>query len=75
MSAKVSITLDDEVLRFVDTRSNNRSSFINEILWREKQRILLEELEQAYIEQSADPEFQAECQVWEAVVHDGLADA
>jgi metal-responsive CopG/Arc/MetJ family transcriptional regulator len=32
MSAKVSITLDREVLEFVDRSSQNRSQFINEIL-------------------------------------------
>mgnify|MGYP001803008518 CR=1 FL=1 len=33
MSKKVSITLDDEVLAFVDQLASNRSSFINNILW------------------------------------------
>ncbi len=73
MSAKVSITLDDAVLSFVDERADNRSSFINAILAREQQRILLEELAQAYTEQSADPEFQAEFAVWDVTVSDGIA--
>lgn len=33
MSKKVSITLDDEVLDFVDQLANKRSSFINDVLW------------------------------------------
>ncbi|NJM45448.1 MAG: hypothetical protein HC860_04165 [Alkalinema sp. RU_4_3] len=74
MSTKVSITLDDDVLSFIDARATtNRSSFINEVLWREKQRILLQELEAAYSEQSADPDFQAEVSLWDATVADGLA--
>jgi hypothetical protein len=73
MSAKVSITLDDAVLRFVDERADNRSSFINAILAREQQRIFLEELAQAYTDQSADPEFQTEFEVWDITVSDGIA--
>ena len=72
MSKKVSITLDEEVLDFVDRVASNRSSFINEILSREKKRIFKQELEAAYREQGNDPEFQAEIEVWDAAVGDGL---
>ena len=72
MSKKVSITLDEEVLDFVDRVASNRSSFINEILSREKKRIFKQELEAAYREQGNDPEFQAEIEVWDATVGDGL---
>jgi len=36
MSKKVNITLDDEILDFIDQLSSDRSSFINDILWKEK---------------------------------------
>jgi hypothetical protein len=73
MSTKVSITLDDDVLSFIDGRAaNNRSGFINEVLWREKQRIFLQELDAAYSEQSADPDFQAEVSIWDVTIADGL---
>jgi len=72
MSTKVSITLDDEVLDFVDRSTSNRSSFINNLLWQEKRRIFLQELEDAYKDQANDPEFQAEIAVWDIVVGDGL---
>jgi hypothetical protein len=76
MSAKVSITLDDAVLSFIDARADNRSSFINAILAREQQRIFIEELAEAYVEQSADPAFQMEFAVWDVTVSDGIpADA
>jgi metal-responsive CopG/Arc/MetJ family transcriptional regulator len=58
MSKKVSITLDDEVLSFVDRLAGNRSSFINDILWKEKRRIFMQELEDAYKEQVNDPVFE-----------------
>ncbi len=72
MSKKVSITLDDEVLDFVDQLACNRSSFINEVLWKEKKRIFMQELADAYKQQVSDPELQAEISVWDVTVGDGL---
>ncbi len=72
MSKKVSITLDDEVLTFVDRLASNRSSFINDILWKEKQRIFMKELEDAYKEQLNDQDFQEEIAVWDVTVGDGI---
>lgn len=71
-SKKVSITLDDDVLDFVDQLASNRSSFINDILQQEKRRIFMKELENAYKDQANDTEFQAEVSVWEITVGDGL---
>lgn len=65
MSAKVSITLDAEVLEFVDRSSKNRSQFINEILSQEKKRQALKELEDAYTELANDLEYQTETRLWE----------
>jgi hypothetical protein len=72
MSKKVSITLDDEVLSFVDRLAGNRSSFINDILWKEKRRIFMQELEDAYKEQVNDPMFQEEISLWDVTAEDGL---
>jgi metal-responsive CopG/Arc/MetJ family transcriptional regulator len=72
MSAKVSITLDKTVLEFVDRSSQNRSQFINEILSREQKRQLLQELEDAYIELADDSEYQAEIELWDVTVGDGI---
>ncbi|NEP46034.1 MAG: hypothetical protein F6K35_45260 [Okeania sp. SIO2H7] len=72
MSKKISITLDDEVLNFVDGRASNRSSFINRVLREEKRRILMQELADAYQEQANDPDFQQEVSVWDVTVGDGL---
>ncbi|MGD1941578.1 MAG: hypothetical protein ACFB0G_09700 [Leptolyngbyaceae cyanobacterium] len=72
MSKKVSITLDDEVLEFVDQLASNRSSFINDVLWQEKKRIFMKELADAYQDQANDPEFQQEMSVWDIAVGDGL---
>ena len=72
MSKKVSITLDDEVLSFVDRLAGNRSSFINDILWKEKKRIFMQELGNAYKEQVNDPIFQEEISLWDVTAADGL---
>jgi metal-responsive CopG/Arc/MetJ family transcriptional regulator len=72
MSAKVSITLDEEILDFVDRSSQNRSQFINQILSKEKKRQFLQDLEDAYIELANDPEYQAEIELWDVVVGDGI---
>jgi hypothetical protein len=72
MSKKVSITLDNEILSFVDRLASNRSSFINDILWKEKQRIFMKELEDAYKEQANDLVFQEEISIWDITVEDGL---
>lgn len=72
MSKKVSITLDDEILHFVDSIASNRSSFINDVLWKEKKRIFMQELADAYKDQADDPEFQAESSVWDVTMEDGL---
>ncbi|MDY6939200.1 MAG: hypothetical protein SWY16_16210 [Cyanobacteriota bacterium] len=72
MSKKISITLDDEILDFVDLITGNRSSYINELLWQEKRRILMKELEEAYTSQANDPEFLEEMSIWDITAGDGL---
>jgi predicted transcriptional regulator len=72
MSKKVSITLDDEVLNFVDRLASNRSSFINDVLLREKSRIFMHELAEAYKEQANDLELQEEISIWDVTADDGL---
>jgi metal-responsive CopG/Arc/MetJ family transcriptional regulator len=72
MSAKVSITLDEEVLEFVDRSSQNRSQFINEILSKAKKIQLLKELEDAYTELANDPEYQSEIKLWDITAGDGI---
>jgi len=75
MSKKVSITLDDDILSFVDNLASNRSSFINDVLWQEKQRVFLKELKEAYQDQNTDEDLQEEISVWNLTIADGLIDA
>ncbi|MGB2926444.1 MAG: hypothetical protein WBB82_14165 [Limnothrix sp.] len=72
MSKKISITLDDQSLRFVDQRTSNRSAFINSLLLKEQKRLFLRELAKAYEEQAQDVTVQTELAAWDVVVGDGL---
>jgi hypothetical protein len=72
MSKEIRITLDKEILDFVDQLASDRSSFINEILWKEKKRIFMQELENSYREQDSDSDFHEEFAVWDITVGDGL---
>lgn len=72
MSKKISITLDDQSLLFIDQQTKNRSAFINNLLLKEKKRLFLQELARAYEEQAQDSEFQEELADWDVVVGDGL---
>lgn len=72
MTKKISITLDDEVLKFIDQQADDRSNFINKILWYEKQKSFREELAEAYRDQSSDPNFLEEVSAWDVTASDGL---
>lgn len=72
MKNEITITLDDEILDFIDQLTSDRSSFINKILWQEKKRIFMQELENAYRAQNSDPDFLEDFVAWDIVVNDGL---
>lgn len=44
---------------------------MNEVLWKEKKRIFMQELEEAYTEQANAPDFQQEISVWGVTLDDG----
>lgn len=72
MVAKITISLDESLIEFIDQRTDNRSKFIAELLSQLKQKEFEAELEQAYIDQENDPEFQQEIAAWDCVAGDGL---
>lgn len=72
MSEKISITLDKDLLQFVDSETNNRSSFINQLLREKQRKVLKRDLRKAYAEQANDPEFREEVEAWDTVVGDGI---
>lgn len=78
MAKKVTITLDDEVLAFVDRQAAvqgskaNRSRFINSVLadWQRQQ--LQTELAAAYRRDAQDQAYQEEVSAWDSLASDGF---
>lgn len=76
MKQKIAITLDEQLVAFLDLRSNgNRSEYLNQLLVQERKRTIESELIRALQEDCSNPEYLAEIQLWDAVVADGLDDA
>jgi metal-responsive CopG/Arc/MetJ family transcriptional regulator len=73
MVQKISITLDEEVLAFIDSKTKNRSQLINQVFAKLKKQDSLMQLEQAYVEQSQDPEEIEEIELWDLVAGDGIS--
>ena len=72
MTAKISITLDDEIVNFIDSQGSNRSKTINSLLTKVKQEQLKADLKAAYIDQNNDPDFWPEFELWDSAIGDGL---
>ena len=72
MTAKISITLDDEIVNFIDSQGSNRSKTINGLLTKVKQEQLKADLKAAYIDQNNDPDFWVEFELWDSAIGDGL---
>ena len=72
MTTKISITLDDEIVEFIDSQGSNRSKIINSLLTQAKQEKLQAKLKAAYIDQNNDPQFWSEFELWDSTIGDGL---
>ncbi len=85
MARKVTISLDDEVLKFVDEEAQrlapgvsapagraNRSGFINAVLAQARKRRLDEELAAAYKRDADDPVWREAAREWDQLAGDGL---
>lgn len=76
MKQKIAITLDEQLVAFLDLQAGgNRSEYLNQLLAQERKRTIEIQLIAALQEDFADPEYLAEIQLWDAVVADGLDDA
>lgn len=74
MTQKISITLDEEVLAFIDSQTNNRSQLINRVFSNLKKQQALKKLESAYIEQSKEEDEIAEIELWDIAIADEIND-
>ncbi|MEP0809863.1 CopG family transcriptional regulator [Trichocoleus sp. ST-U2] len=70
---KVTISLEDDILRFVDRQAKgNRSAYINDLLAEHRRRILEAQMITALQQDAKDPEYQAEIAAWDSVAGDGM---
>lgn len=70
---KVTITLEEKVLEFVDRQGKgNRSNYINQLLKENYQKQLEKETIEALQEDIKNQEYQEEIQAWNAVIGDGI---
>lgn len=72
MAVKISITLDESAVEFVDNLGKNRSQIINQIINQAKKQDLENRLKEAYVDQNNDPEFWSEFKLWDSTVGDGV---
>ena len=70
---RTTVTLDEEALAFLSTQAgSNKSSYINELLKQEKQRVLAEAVFNANQEEAEDLDYQNDLQEWDTTLSDGL---
>ncbi|MCC5663840.1 CopG family transcriptional regulator [Nostoc sp. CHAB 5784] len=70
---KVTITLEEDILRFVDQYAQgNRSAYINTLLAEHRRQILAAEMIAALKQDAEDTEYQVEIAAWDSVAGDGI---
>ena len=70
---KVTITLEEDILRFIDQQAKgNRSGYINALLAEQRRKILEAEIIAALQEDAKNLEYQNEISAWDNVAGDGI---
>ena len=72
MAQKISITLEENLLAYIDSQTQNRSKFINEIVAKSCREQQLQDLRDAYIKQAQDEDEQTEIELWDSTAGDNL---
>jgi hypothetical protein len=73
MKQKIAITLDRELLSFIDRQAQgNRSDYLNSLVTQERRKILAAETIAALQADSQDPEYRAEIAEWDRLAGDGI---
>jgi hypothetical protein len=73
MKQKIAITLDQELVSFIDLQAQgNRSDYLNSLIIQERRKILTDEIITALQEDIQDPEYQAEIAQWDRLAGDGI---
>jgi hypothetical protein len=75
MKQKIIITIDQELLSFIDRQAQgNRSEYLNSLLREERRKSLKAQLIVALQEDERDPQYLAEIIEWDGVAGDGIDD-
>ncbi len=70
---KVTISLEAEVLQFLDRFANgNRSSYINSLLSHQRLQALETEMITALLKDAEDKDYLEEVALWDSAVRDGI---
>jgi Arc/MetJ-type ribon-helix-helix transcriptional regulator len=78
LAKKVTITLDEDILTFIDKQAaingeiSNRSGYINDVLAKHRRAVLEAEMIAALQADANDPDYQAEIALWDCVAGDGI---
>ena len=73
MKQKIAITLNADLVEFLDSQAQgNRSEYINALLQRQQQQQLKTEIIAALQEDLADADYQTEITEWDALAGDGI---
>lgn len=73
MKQKIAITLDAELIAFLDGQAEgNRSEYLNTLLTQQRRQQREIELIDALKQDAEDSEYQSEVAVWDSVVGDGI---
>ena len=73
MKQKIAVSLDEEVVAFLDDQARgNRSEYLNALLTQQRKQQRRAELIAALKQDAGDPEYSAEIQAWDCVAGDGL---
>lgn len=73
MKQKIAVTLDKELVTFLDAQAKgNRSEYLNALLARERKQTLKTEIIAALVQDAQDANYQAEIVDWDGVVGDGI---
>jgi UDP-N-acetyl-D-mannosaminuronic acid transferase (WecB/TagA/CpsF family) len=71
---KIGISISVRSLEYLDSHTDNRSAFIEELVEAQRKKDFQKELEDDYAELEKDPEFQASVEAWDCVAGDGIDD-
>ena len=74
MSKNISITINEQNLKYLDSQIDNRSKYINELIESDRRSKFEASMRQGYIAQSQNKEMQEEDELWEVTVGDGIED-